>query len=192
MPQQHAKRRLIILVCLLAITATGGYAYQHYQFRIRALVWHALHGNSVAVAGYQVTIPRNWWVERGSMDDVTIWNAKTGENIWLRPSPKPRNFTLEGWSELVEKRMNRPEGPIVGRRDLNLAGEPFVCFERDFRINLPPTVALSRSVTTIHGPSIDCNSAGRLAIMFVGGAHVSEQHDFGESYSIMASLRKSE
>lgn len=171
------KSRTAVLVCLLAAIATAGYVTYRHRFRIRALVWHVLHGDSAAVGGYRIKVPRHWFVEQRSSDDAQLWNTKTAESIWLHSSRKSPNFSLEFWSDL-QKRMSRPENPIVGRRDLRAGGESFVCLERDF------------AVKTIHLPSVDCESAGPLEIMFFGGARTAPRHDYPEFYSLMASIQK--
>jgi hypothetical protein len=176
------KRQTTVLFLLAAVAVIGCVTYS-YRFRIWAVAWHVLHGDSVAVAGYSVAVPLHWFVEQpASDDDVQLWNTKTGESVWFHSFPKPPNFTLALWSDLVqktnEKLMNDSESPIVGKRELSVAGERFVCFEKDFQKR------------GIHLPSIDCKSAGPLDVMFFGGMRAEPRRDYSEFYSLMASVQK--
>jgi hypothetical protein len=175
---------------LLTAVAALGYGANRYQFRIKAVAWHVLHGDSFAVAGYRIAVPSHWFVEELASDDVQLWNVRTGESIWVRSFPKPANFTLASWSDLVQKRLNDPKNPIVGRREILVADEPFVCFERDFAVVLPPTVLASTSERTIHMPSVECTSAGPLDVKLFAGLRAAPQHDYSEFYSILGSIQK--
>lgn len=187
---QLTKRQTIAVIFLLAAIAAIGYVTYRYRSRIKAVAWHIRHGDSVAVAGYRIGVPSHWFVEQPASDDAQLWNTRTGESVWLHSLPKSPNFTLAFWSALVQKRMNGPENPIVGRRELTVAGEPFVCFERDFEVNLPATVSASASKNPIHLPSVQCTSSGPLDVMFFGGMHAEPRRDYSEFYSLMASIQK--
>jgi hypothetical protein len=165
-------------VALLA-AAVIGYATYCYRFRVWALAWHVLHGDSIAVSGYRIAVPSHWFVEQPVFDDdARLWNTRTGESVWFHSFPKPPNFTLALWIDLVENRMSDSEDPVVGKQELNVAGEHFVCFERDF------------DKKGIHLPSVECKSAGPLDVMFFGGMRVEPRHDYSEFYSLMASIQK--
>ena len=184
------KRRTLAAIFLLTAVVALGYGANRYQLRIRAAAWHVLHGDSITVAGYRIAVPSHWFVEELAADDVQLWNARTGESIWLRSFPKPANFTLAFWSDLVQKRLNDPKNPIVARREVLVADESLVCFERDFTVVLPPTVLATPSERTIHLPSVECTSAGPLDVRFFGGMHPAPRHDYSEFYSILGSVQK--
>jgi hypothetical protein len=99
-------------------------------------------------------------------------------------------FTLTAWSDFVQNQMNDARNPIVGRMELSVAGEPVVCFERDFEVNLPASASANPSPPTSHLPAVECNSEGRLDVMFFGGTHAAPRHDYSEFYSLMASIEK--
>lgn len=179
----------VTLLCLAAI-AIADYAPQHYQFLTRSVAWHVLHGDSLSVAGYRVAVPSQWFVEQLASDDAHLLNVRTGEAIWLRSLPKPSMFTLAAWSDFVQNQMNDVGNPIIGRSELSVAGEPFVCFERDFQVNVPAGASANPSPQTGHLPSVECNSAGLLDVMFFAGTHAPPAHDYSEFYSLMASIEK--
>jgi hypothetical protein len=176
---QLTKRQTTIVLFLLAV-AVMGYATYSYRFRIWALAWHVQHGDSIAVSGYRVAVPSHWFVEQGaSVDDARLWNTRTGESVWFHSFRKPHNFTLALWSDLAQKQSEGSENVIVRRKELNVAGEPFVCLEQDFEKS-----------KGIHLPSVDCKSAGPLDVMVFGGMRAEPRRDYPEFYSLMASIQK--
>lgn len=184
-------KKWVTLLCLLAVIAIAEYAPQHYQFLTRSVAWHVLHGDSLSVAGYRVAVPSQWFVEQLAPDDAHMLNARTGEAIWLRSVPKPSMFTLSAWTDFVQNQMNDVRNPITGRSELSVAGEPFVCFERDdFPSNVPAGASANPSSQTGHLPAVECNSAGLLDVMFFAGTHVAPAHDYSEFYSLMGSIEK--
>jgi hypothetical protein len=186
------KRRLAIelSLLLLVVIVAAGYVLYCYQPRVRAVAWHVLHGDSVAVAGYRITVPSHWFVEQSASDDVHLWNTRTGESAWFHSLPKSPDFTLAFWSDLVQKRMNGPENPVVGKRDLKVAGEPVVCFERDLAVKLPTEGSATTSKNLIHLPSVECTSTGPLDVMFFGKMYSQPRRDYSEFYSLLASIQK--
>ncbi len=182
----------VTVVFLLAAIAIAGYAWHPFQFRTRAVVWHVLHGDSLSMAGYRITVPGQWFAEQLASDGAYLWNTRTGEAIWFQVLPKPSMFTLAAWSNFVQNQMNDAESPIIGRLEFSVAGEPFVCFERDFEVevNVPAHVSANTSPTTGHLPSVECNSAGLLDVMFFAGTPAATRHDYSEFYSVMASIEK--
>ena len=184
-------KKWITLLCLLAVIAIADYTPQHYQFLTRSVAWHVLHGDSLSVAGYRVAVPSQWFVEQLAPDDAHLLNARTGEAIWLRSLPKPSMFTLSAWTNFVQNQMNDVRNPITGRSELSVAGEPFVCFERDdSQGNVPAGTSANPSPQTGHLPSVECNSAGLLDVMFFAGSHVPTARDYSDFYSLMGSIEK--
>jgi hypothetical protein len=184
------KRRLAFGICLLGVIVAVASVADRYQFRIRAVAWHILHGDSIAVAGYRIAVPSHWFAELDNPSDTDLWNARTGEHIWFRSFPKPPNFTLAFWSDLEQRRLNDPKNPIVGKRELRVADEPFVCFEKDFAVALPPASSANLTQPTVHLPSVWCSSEGPLDVAFFGGMHATPRHDYAEFYSILGSVQK--
>ena len=170
--------------------AIADYAPQHYRFLTKSVAWHVLHGDSLSVDGYRIAVPGQWFVEQSASDDAHLLNARTGEAIWLRSLPKPSMFTLGAWSDFVQNQMNDVGNPIVGRSELSVAGEPFVCFERDFQVNEPAEAPANSFPQAGHLPSVECNSTGLLDVMFFAGTHAPAAHDYSEFYSLMGSIEK--
>ena len=184
-----AKLKAVVVLCLLAATAYSAY---RYRFRLDAFAWHVLHGSSTTVGGYRVEVPQDWFVEQDSPNDAQLWNARTGESVWVHSSPKPAHFSLQLWSELIRSRQNRPENRIIAERTLRVAGEPFLCFERDYVPKLPSAASAKALTHTIHLPGVECESAGPLQVMFFGGMWTAQRHDYRDFYSLIASIQKSQ
>lgn len=170
---QLLKRRLAIELSLLALAVivAAGYVLYCYQPRIRAAAWHVLHGDSVAVAGYRIVVPSHWFAEESSPDipdDIHLWNSKTGESIWLHSFPKPPNFTLAFWSDLEQRRLNDPKNPVIEKRELRVADEPFVCFEKDFAVALPPASSAPVTPQTVHMLPCGAIREGHSTLRFSG------------------------
>ena len=178
------------LLCLMAVITIADYAPQHYRFLTRSVAWHLLHGDSLAMAGYRIALPSQWFVDQSASDDARLLNARTGEAIWLRSLPKPSMFTLSAWSDFVQNQMNDAADPIIGRSELSVAGESFVCFERDFQGGMPAGASADSSPGTGQLPSVECNSAGVLDVMFFNGTPASRALDYSEFYSLMGSIEK--
>ena len=185
-------KKPVTLLCLLAAIAIGEYTPQHYQFLTRSVAWHVFHGDSLSVAGYRIAVPSQWFAEQSASDDAHLLNARTGETIWLRVLPKPSMFTLAAWSDFVQNQMNDAGNPIIGRSELSVAGEPFVCFERDFQASAGASATSpgNPSTQTGHLPSVECNSAGLLDVMFFAGTHAPPARDYADFYSLMGSIEK--
>ena len=183
-------RTRVTLLCLLAAIAIADCASHYYQFHTRSVAWHVLHGDSLSVAGYRIAVPSQWFAERLASDDARLLNTRTGEVIWLQSLPKPSTFTLAAWSDFFQNQMNDARNPIIGRAEFSVAGEPFVCFERDLEVNLPEGASANPSPRTGHLPSAECNSAGLLDVMFFAGTHTARRRDYSEFYSLMASIEK--
>lgn len=175
------------LVLLGSLIIAGILAYK-FRFVLRAVAWHHLHGDSVMVGTYQVSVPSPWFAEQRSAADVQLWNSRTGESIWLHLFPKQRNFTLSLWTDAIEAKV-KPPLVTTGRRDLSIAGEPAVCLEKDFEIDVPNRFRIALP-TRVHLPSVDCKSAGPLDVMFFGGRWPAVRHDYSEFYTIVGSIQR--
>jgi len=180
----------IAVSCLLATLAVVSSVMHIYGGQIRAVTWHVLHGDSATVAGYRIRVPSGWFVEQHSPSDAHWWDSTTGDSIWFHSSPKSPHFTLGLWSQ-AETRSARPESPVVGRRELQVRGESFLCFEHDYGLSLP--TAQSGGIlkqAALHLPSVDCKSSGALDAMFFGGMHAAPRHGYQEFYSVLSSIQK--
>jgi len=180
----------VIQICVLAVIVAAGYASYRYHFRIRAVAWHISHGDSIAVAGYRIAVPSHWFAEQDTSPDAYLWNTRTGESIWFHSFPKPPTFTLAFWSDLEQRRLNDPRNPVIEKRELRVADEPFVCFEKDFAAALPPASSAPVTQQTVHMPSVWCRSGGPLDVTFFGGMRAVPRHDYAEFYSILSSIQK--
>ena len=181
------QKRLGLFALLGTLIFASTVAYQ-LRFRIMAVAWHHSHGDSVMVGNYQVPVPSRWFAEQGSAGDVQLWNSRTGESIWVHLFPKPRNFTLAFWTDVMEAKA-KPPLLTTGRRDLPIAGEPAVCLEKDFETDAPARLRLP-SKTRVHLPTVDCKSVGPLDVMFFGGIWPAVRHDYSEFYSIIGSIQR--
>lgn len=184
----HRKQVAIAVICLLSALATASSVVHFYGGQVRAVIWHVLHGDSATVAGHTIRVPSGWFVEQRSASDAHWWDARTGDSIWFHSSAKAPSFSLNFWNE-VETRYARPENPVVGRRELDVQGESFLCFEHDYTLTPPPAQSGGQQ-TTVHASSVDCKSNGALDAMFFGGMHAAPRHDYREFYSLLASIQK--
>jgi hypothetical protein len=185
-----SRKPVVALILLLVLSGSLVFAMARYQFRIKAFVWHIRHGDFLEVAHYRVPVPSYWWAEKRSADDAQLWNTKTGESIWLQGLPKSRSFTVEGWAEAVEQKLNSAENPVTGRHEIGVAGERFICLEWDYSLMLPGKLARKTGEKRVHLPLIDCMSGEHFEVMFFGGMRSATRHDFAEFYSLMAALRR--
>jgi hypothetical protein len=71
MLQRSTKRRLIILLCVLAITALGAYGFNRYELRTKAFMWHAMHGDSIVVAAGPLAISLIGGMRKAQRNDFT-------------------------------------------------------------------------------------------------------------------------
>src|SRR5689334_25374167 len=57
MPMKKKTHIILLIICIGILVA--------YEFRIyiATLIWHMRHGTSLAIGGYSVTVPNNWYVE---------------------------------------------------------------------------------------------------------------------------------
>lgn len=183
-----AKRLLVVVACGAVLLAAGSIA-NSYGSRIRAGAWHLLHGSSATVAGYRIRVPRDWFVEQPSAKDARFWNTRTGESICFRASPKSPNFTLDFWSHVVQGHTGDVAIRVVGRRDLQIAGQSFLCLEQDYAAQLPKSLSDS-GPTELHLPSVDCTSTGPLDATFYAGIRAAPRYDYDECYSLLVSIQK--
>jgi len=179
----------IAVVCLFAALGVVTSVMHIYGGQIRAVTWHMLHGDSATVDGYRIRVPSGWFVEQHSPSDAQWWDGTTGDSIWFYSSPKSPHFTLGLWSQ-AETRSTRPENPVVGRRELQVQGKSFLCFEHDYLLALPTAQSGNILKQTTHLPSIDCKSSGALDAMFFGGMHAAPQHGYQDFYSVLSSIQK--
>lgn len=176
----------LIFVLILGAALYIEYGYRH---RLRAVVRHILHGNSVTLDGYRVNVPKDWFAEQDSAADITLWNTTTGESVWLHSVRRSPNFTLEYWSDAQEK-MNPPENPIVTKRELRVADQTFVCLEKDYTVNLPPYLKVRGGTSVSHLPSVQCASTAPIEIMFFGGISAKTRRNYQDFYSIVSLIQK--
>jgi len=124
-------------VSLLLLVLAGALliVYRH-RIRIEAWFWHLRHGEAVAIGGYAIPVPRNWYVSDMGLETETLVRLDAQETARPRPSnDKPRfpatvNVFL---SSFVLSKENLPRFTSLESSLLKKAGvEPIVrTFEFD-------------------------------------------------------------
>jgi hypothetical protein len=140
--------------------------------RIEAYIWHLRHGNTIEVGQYRVPVPKQWYVEHISANDMMLIDLNTGDVI--RAGIDPVGLTLSKWSDL-NSRMSTME--TTGQRDFHISGEKFLCFEQD----------LDAKSARLY--PIQCRSDGGLEVNFVPYLGVGRKHD-AAFYSLMQRIQK--
>jgi hypothetical protein len=145
--------------------------------RIEAYFWHIRHGNSIEVGGFICPALREWYVERISSDDVMMVNLKTGDGINVAKTANASQSSLAVWSQIMSRPAVGNGIRTRGRREIQLGGDPFVCIEQEF------DVEVSRFYP------IDCRSSGALELRFTPNPARGRERD-EVFYSLLAQTRK--
>ncbi len=77
--------------------------------RIEAFYWHVRHGTSVEVGSYRFPVPKQWYVDHYSANDVMLVDLDTGDGITVRTSSGPS-------SNAGRQRENLGSERIAGQR----------------------------------------------------------------------------
>ena len=144
--------------------------------RIEAYYWHLRYGTSIDVGKYRFPVPKQWYVERQSADDVLLVDLKTGDAISVRTPPRPK-ATLAAWSALMSRRL--PDGSMktMGQKELQLDGEALLCIEQDF------------DAKAFRLYPIECRSDGALEVTFTPYISSGNGHE-QMFYSLLQQVRK--
>ncbi len=133
--------------------------------------WHLRHGNSVDVGRYRFPVPKQWYVDSFSANDVLLANLNSGDGIAVRISSAP-GVTLGVW-DAVSSRTTLDGMKIVGRRELQINGEKVLCVEKKM-VRMYP---------------ISCRSESGLEVTFVPYLFSAKDHD-QMFYSLLQQLQK--
>lgn len=115
-------------------------------------------------------------MERQSADDVFLVDLKTGDEIWVRTTFRPK-ATLAAWSALMSRPLPDGSMKILGQRELQLDGEALVCIEREF------------DTKKFYLYPIECRSDGALEVTFTSDIS-SGEGDKQMFYSLLQQVRK--
>src|SRR5947209_16432372 len=99
--------------------------------RIEAYYWHLRHGTSVDIGRFRFPVPKQWYVDSYSANDVLLVDLNTGDSIMVRTSSGPNRFTLPAWETLISGPMRDGSTKILDRRELRVSGETILCFEKN-------------------------------------------------------------
>jgi hypothetical protein len=171
-------------------------AAHRIEVRIKAYIWHLRHGNTMDVGQYRVPVPKQWYVERTSVertsDAVMLIDLNTGDGIFVYTSGLPKGRTLSSWADLVSRASATSATTKTTRqRNFNITGETFLCIEQEVA---PPGDQLFHPQTD-PGPMlghlypIQCLSDGGLEVSFQSYPGVGRMHD-AAFYSLLQRVQK--
>ncbi len=145
--------------------------------RIETYYWHMRHGNSVEVGTYRFPVPKQWYVDSFSANDVMLVDLSTGDDIMVRMSSVPGHSTLGAWGALISR--PRPDGStkILGRKELQINGEMVLCVEKNL------------DTKSVRLYPIECRSEGALEVNFQPYLFSAKDHD-QTFYSLLQQLQK--
>ncbi len=133
--------------------------------RIEAFYWHVRHGTSVEVGSYRFPVPKQWYVDHYSANDVMLVDLNTGDGITVRTSSGPSRSTLPAWEALISRPMRDGSAKILGRRELQVSGETILCIEKN----------LDTKAVRLY--PIDCRSENALEVSFLPYLFSAKDHD---------------
>jgi hypothetical protein len=144
--------------------------------RIEAYVWHLRHGTTLDVDHYRIPVPKQWYVKDISENFVMLIDLNTGDGVSVETGGLPKRLTLSAWADL-ESRILSDTMKMTGKRDFHIAGEAYLCIERD----------VSAGITHLY--PIECRSDGGLTVSFLPFFGVGRKHD-GGFYSRLQQIQK--
>lgn len=145
--------------------------------RIEAYYWHLRHGNSIEVGGYRFPVPRQWYVDQHSANDVLLVDLNTGDGITVRASSLPGRSALSTWEGLVAHPMRDGSTKVLGRRELHVNGETILCVETN----------LDTKALRLY--PIQCRSESALEVTFDPYVFSAKDHD-PMFYSLLQQVQK--
>ncbi len=145
--------------------------------RIETYYWHLRHGNSIEVGRYRFPVPKQWYVESLSANDVMLVDLNTGDGIMLRMSSIPSRSTLGAWDALMSRPAADGSMKVLGRKELQINGEKVLCVEKD----------LDTKALRLY--PIECRSEGALEVGFLPYLFDVKDHD-QTFYSLLQQLQK--
>jgi len=145
--------------------------------RIEASYWHMRHGASVEVGNYRFPVPKQWYVDHYSVNDVMLVDLDTGDGITVRARSVPSYSTLPAWEALISRPMRDGTTKVVGRRELRVSGETILCIE------------MNLDTKAVRLYPIECRSENALEVSFVPYVFSSKDHD-QMFYSLLQQVQK--
>jgi len=145
--------------------------------RIEAFYWHVRHGTSVEVGSYRFPVPKQWYVNHHSANDVMLVDLNTGDGITVRTSSGPGRSTLRTWEALTDRPIRDGSTTILGRRELQVNGETFLCIEKN----------LDTKAVRLY--PIECRSENALEVSFLPSPFSAKEHD-QTFYSLLEQVQK--
>ena len=135
------------------------------------------HGASVEVGSYRFPVPKQWYVNHYSANDVMLVDLNSGDSIMVRKSLRPSRFTLPAWEALISRPMRDGSEKIVGRRELQVSGETILCIEKNFAMG------------AVRLYPIECLSENDLEVSFLPYLFSAKDHD-QMFYSLLQQVQK--
>lgn len=179
---KKALRRLLMVIVVLVI----GLLVLARWAQIAAKVWHWRHGYWTYVGEYVVPVPDRWLVEiNESRDTVTLIDTRvirtadrlSAVSIITAHISRPVR-DLDAWASFSRQRRERDGLRDIEEKTVQAGDERMVCLGGyEFRdvMRVPGTAAVS----------LECQSTGRLHLMFIGSR--SRLPDF---YAIASQISK--
>jgi hypothetical protein len=144
--------------------------------RIEAFCWHVRHGTAVEVGRYRFPVPKQWYVDHYSANDVMLVDLNTGDGITVRTSSGPNRSTLPAWEALISRPM-QDGTKLLGRRELQVGGETMLCIEKN----------LDTKAVRLY--PIECRSENALEVSFLPYLFSAKDHD-QMFYSLLQQVQK--
>ena len=135
------------------------------------------HGTSVEVGSYRFPVPKHWYIDHYSANDVMLVDLDTGDGIAVRTSSGPSRSTLPVWEALISRPMRDDTTKIVGRRELRVSGETILCIEKNV------------DTKAVRLYPIECRSENALEVSFVPYLFSAKDHD-QMFYSLLQQMQK--
>lgn len=144
--------------------------------RIEAFYWHMRHGTSVEVGGYRFPVPKHWYIDHYSANDVMLVDLDTGDGITVRTN-SPIRSTLAAWETMINRPMRDGRLKILGRRELQIGGERILCIEKN----------LDTKAVRLY--PIECRSENALEVSFLPYLFSAKTHD-SMFYKLLLQVQK--
>jgi hypothetical protein len=164
---------VLVILVIVSVVFLEFIPTQH----IETYYWHLRHGNSVEVGSYRFPVPRQWYVESFSANDVLLVNLNTRDSIAVRLISVPGRSTLGAWDALVSLPDRDGNTKILVRKELQINGETVLCVERNF------------DTKSVRLYPIECRSEDALEVTFQPSVFSAKDHDH-IFYSLLQQLQK--
>jgi|SRR5579864_4913165 len=178
------RRRIALWVSLVALLIALSFVGELFHGVIVSTVWHWRHANSVAIGGFEIPVPGQWFVV--NVDDIgqlarahfpSLHGTPFESRVTVSVLTKPLT-DLQFWEGQEQALYTKEGATILGRREIPLGTEyRVVCVEGDL-------VRGALKVWTPHLVSANCQSNDRLNLLFTGS-----EEDLLEFYRIVEKVR---